>query len=88
MLDSTSLLKFVSCIERIKRVCIHTGMYGLVNVDNRWDCCVICIEVCVCAARNEACGLVGAQPLGSKGPTLNFGASSVIVGSCFHLSEL
>lgn len=87
MLESTSLLIFVLCIERCKGVRIHTWMYGRVNIDNRWDCCVICIEICVCAARNEACGLVGAQPLGSKGPTLNFGASSVALGSCFNLSE-
>lgn len=56
---------------------MHTGMYGGVTIDNRWDRCVVCIEICVCAARSEACGLVGAQPLGSEGPTLDFVASPV-----------
>lgn len=67
---------------------VYTWLYRRVDIDNRWDCCVICIEMCVCAVTNEACGLVGAQPLGSKGPILNFGASSATLGSCFNRSEL
>lgn len=51
---------------------------------------VIWIWTHACAITNEACGLIGAQPLGSEEPSLNLGAASnsVTLGRCLNLSEL
>lgn len=50
--------------------------------------CQLCIPTGADAVAREARGLIGAPPSGSEGPRLNFGASSVPLGSCSNPSEL